>query len=127
MTDTKKASPNYYLYQLPVWLPPGWRKIVDSIDGAKYRGPKGLTVIVSAAVEEDDKPWLHVSVAHRDRLPSYEELKLVKAFFIGRDKYAIQVFSPESKHVNIHPNCLHLWCCLSSNPIPDFTRGGNSL
>ena len=118
---------NDEVYLLPSFLPPGWRKIVDSLDGAKYRGPKGLSVIITAAVEQYKNSWLHVSVAHRDRLPSYDELKQVKAIFMGRDKYAIQVFPPDSKHINIHPYCLHLWSCLSSNLIPDFTRGGNSI
>lgn len=115
------------LCALPNFLPPGWRKVKDSNDGAAYRGPKGLTVILSVAKELDGFLWLHVSVAHRDRLPTYEELKLAKALFIGREKQAIQVFAPESKHVNLHPNCLHLWHCLNGQPLPDFTRGGKSL
>jgi len=26
--------------------------------------------------------------------------------------------------VNDHPRCLHLWCCLDRDVVPDFRRGG---
>ena len=125
--SVKLLSETEGLCTLPSFLPPGWRKVVDSLDGASYRGPKGITAIVSVAKELDGLLWVHLSVAHRDRLPTYEELKLAKALFIGREKQAIQVFAPESRHINLHCYCLHLWHCLNGQPIPDFTRGGKTL
>jgi hypothetical protein len=82
-----------------------------------------LTVLVSGMVEEDKKRWLHVSVSRRSRLPSWEDLKLVKATFIGEDKTAIQVFPSQDKYVNFHPYVLHLWHCVDGDPVPDFTSG----
>jgi hypothetical protein len=43
---------------------------------------------------------------------------MVKAIFIGRDKEALQVLPPESEHVNIHPNCMHLWHCRDGRQAP---------
>jgi hypothetical protein len=28
---------------------------------------------------------------------------------------------------NIHPNCLHLFCCLDGDPLPDFTGGMGTI
>lgn len=80
-----------------------------------------LSVISSAAIEEDGKVWLHVSFAHAKRMPDYEEITMVKERFIGKDKYALMVFPPKDKHVNIHPYCLHLWHCVDGHPLPEFS------
>lgn len=114
---------------LPRVLPIGWRIAVKNDDGAAYmhEGLR-LSVIVSAATEQDGKRWLHVSCAHPDRLPSWETLKDVKAIFVGRDRQAIQVLPSEKKYINIHRYCLHLFCCLDdADPVPDFTQGGETL
>lgn len=120
-----------HLSFLPHVLPVGYTTDEVSEDGAKYvyRGMHGYhTVIVSAAVELDGREWLHVSVATPSKLPSWDLLKFVKEIFIGRNRQAIQVIPGEAKYVNIHPNCLHLFACLSeSDPVPDFTRGGTTL
>jgi hypothetical protein len=112
---------------LPRVLPAEWSLVGRSEDGAQYRSLRGLVVIVSAAVELDGKAWLHVSMSRRDRLPSYDDMKAVKDVFMGRERTALQVFAPSSKHVNIHDFCLHLWACLDGDATPDFTRGSGSL
>jgi hypothetical protein len=86
------------------------------MDGAVYVSRHGQTVITSGNVEQDGKRWLHVSTAHPRRLPSWEELREVKDIFIGRERQAVQKFPKQSEYVNIHPNCLHLWCCLDGDP-----------
>lgn len=92
------------------------------IDGVRWQHHLyPLTVISSVCIEEDMKPWLHVSLAHQKRLPSYDEVKLVKEHFIGTDKYAAMVFPPQEKFVNIHSYCLHLWHCLEGWPLPEFS------
>jgi hypothetical protein len=80
-----------------------------------------LTVISSVSQESDGKRWLHVSFAHQKRMPNYEEITSVKARFIGKDKYAMMVFPPEDKYVNLHQYCLHLWHCLDGHPLPEFS------
>jgi hypothetical protein len=89
---------------------------------AMYVNPfDGKRVIVSWARRDDGKRWVHVSVSHPSRIPSYEELAEVKRRFIGSDRYAVMVFPEESKHVNIHPRCLHLWHCVDGHPLPEFS------
>jgi hypothetical protein len=116
---------------IPRVLPSGYRIMDETEDGARleYRGMRGYhTVILSAAVELDQRRWLHVSVATPTKLPSWELLKEIKQIFIGRNKQAVQVMPTEERYINLHPYCLHLFHCLEENdPVPDFTRGGPTL
>ena len=82
----------------------------------------GLQIIASAAKMDDGREWLHVSVARRNRLPTYEEMARVKRDFIGDDKKAISVLPEKKYHVNIHENCLHLFYS-AENPLPEFSGG----
>lgn len=117
---------------LPRVLSSQWRRIEVREDGASYMYQRPgvghpLSVIVSGAVELDGKRWLHVSCAYASRLPSWEDLRMVKDLFIGPDRAAYQVLPPTAKHVNIHSYCLHLWSCVDGDPLPDFTQGGDSI
>ncbi len=94
------------------------------------RGPEesawrhgSLQVICSVARELDGKHWLHVSCSKPTTLPTWEELSRVKEAFVGVEEQAVSLFPRQSQHVNLHPFCLHLWCCLEGDPLPDFTRG----
>lgn len=81
------------------------------------------SVIISVARFEDGEEWVHASIAHDDRVPSYEELvALHKAMGGG---WAVQVFAPPADHISIHPNALHLWGRLDRSRIhPDFGKNG---
>jgi len=113
--------------RIPRIMPPNWHRLETSEDGAKWFEHSGMTVILSADTELDGRRWLHVSVARPTRLPSWDELRIVKDLFIGPDCKAIQVLPKKSEYVNIHPHVLHLWHCLDEDPLPDFTRGGSTL
>lgn len=78
---------------------------------------KGLRVLASA-VKYHGWEWLHVSFSRPNRIPSYEEVQLVKENFFG-DRKAIMVFPTKEHYVNTHKYCLHLWYSID-NPIPDF-------
>lgn len=99
-----------------------WRQITSGYQRAWMFD--GLQVIASAATMRDGREWLHVSFSRRSRLPTYADLQLVKREFIGSDRKAIMVFPEEKHHVNIHPNCLHLWYS-ADNPLPEFSVGGS--
>lgn len=103
-------------------LPKDWRSLREAKTGGKWTTPGSMTIIASLMWELDNRMWLHVSCARRSRLPSWEELSHVKAGIIG-DRTALQVFPTKDKYVNEHPFCLHLWCCLTDEVTPDFTRG----
>lgn len=110
-------------YELPRVLPHQWSPVEHTPFGAIYHRRDGLMVIVTQASELDGRQWLHVSCSRRSRLPSWDDLRKVKLLFVGRDRKAIQVLPPEAEYVNFHPYCLHLWCCLDEDPLPDFTHG----
>jgi hypothetical protein len=93
-------------------------------DYAYRRHHGSLMVVCSARTEADGKRWIHVSCSHPHKLPSWDDLMLVKETFIGRQRMAIQVLPPRSRHVNDHPYVLHLWCCLDGDPAPDFRIDG---
>lgn len=106
----------------------GWNEIQKRIDGSAWENKSlGLFVIESTHREQDGKLWLHVSLSRKSKLPSYDDIKIVKSVFIGDNNEAIQVFPKQENHVNIHPNCLHLWHCLEGSPLPDFTNGSGSI
>jgi hypothetical protein len=85
---------------------------------------QGLLVICSASRERDGKRWIHVSMSRHKRLPSYDDMCLVKNQFLGANRLAVQVFARAAHHVNINPHVLHLWSCLDGDPVPDFRHEG---
>ena len=70
--------------------------------------------------------WRHISVSRVDGIPIYEDLKKVKEQFIGDHRSAYQVMPKITEHINLHPNCLHLWATIDDNddPMPDFRKRG---
>lgn len=81
----------------------------------------GMSIIATAA-KYNGVQWLHVSFARKSRMPTYDEMQMVKRDFIGDSRKAIFVLPPRKNYVNIHPNCLHLWCC-ENDSLPDFDCG----
>lgn len=100
----------------------GWPLIQESEDGFMFRSVNGVSVIMSGQIE-NGKKWLHVSLACKSKMPSYDDLALVKKVFIGEHKKAIMVFPEKKYHVNIHHYCLHLWHCLDGDGLPEFSHG----
>lgn len=86
-----------------------------------------LKIVASVQIETDEEFWYHVSLSREDRLPCYHDVQYVKQIFMG-DRLAIQLFVPKAEHININPNVLHLWSCLSKPPaLPDFSAGTGSI
>ena len=118
------VKPQTIGWKPPYNLPQNWRLIEQRFDGASYRSRTKLAVIISCCIEADDKHWVHLSISHRDRLPTWSELVSAKELFLGKEALAIQVFPPRSQWVNDHPYCLHLYQCLDETPVPDFRKLG---
>lgn len=109
-------------------LPPGWRYLTRNEFGFFcYNGPRELKVGVSEAKERDGCRWRHVSASKPKRVPNYEEMCLVKNIFVGEEVEAYQVGAPKSRHVSIHPNCLHWWAPMDGPVLPDFSSGGLAI
>lgn len=104
----------------------GYKLEARAVDGFAMM-KDGRAVIVSAAIELDGRAWLHVSCSYKNFIPGYDTMKSIKAVFIGPERKAVQVFAPESEHVNLMDTALHLWACLDGDVFPDFTRGGGTI
>lgn len=121
---------------MPRVLPNEWRQIeggVVSAETGRHNGNmyvnerRGLRIVMSAAWELDGRRWLHLSMSHPNRLPTWSELVQAKEAFMGKDSRAVQILPPRSEWVNIHAYTLHMFVCLDGDPLPDFTRGGGGL
>ncbi len=97
--------------------PDGWMIVERRADGLMWvrTVSNPISVIEDITVKEDGKHWLHVSVArqgkHKNQLPTYEEINLIRKLFIGDHRECYHIFPPKERWVNFS-NVLHLWCCL---------------
>ncbi len=107
----------------------GWRLMERRLDGMAFRNLDEplLTLIISENEELDGEYWRHISIAHQQRMPTYEELTNAKRQFAGADERGYLIFPPEKDHVNIHEFALHIFCPIEHNPLPDFTHGTGSI
>lgn len=55
--------------------------------------------------------WDHVSVSPKklNKVPTWDDMCLIKELFFKDDEAVIQVHPPKDEYVNNMPNCLHLW------------------
>jgi hypothetical protein len=100
--------------------------------GAFYiPGPCGaeLTVIASPGNADPDITWEHVSVSTRKRCPNWKEMCFIKGLFFDPEETVMQLHPPQSKWINVHPFCLHLWRPLHTEiPLPpEITVGPKEL
>lgn len=113
-------------FSLPIVLPRSWQRGRDFNGLAVFYEESGLKAIADVSLKPDCRNWLHVSFSREDRLPSYRDLMKIKDLFFG-DVLAIQIFPKPENHVNIHPNCLHLWACEDQELIPEMSFGTGSI
>ena len=110
--------------------PDGYRLVESRHDGGFYvRKRDRMTVIISKGTELDGREWLHLSCAFGHRVPTWSEFREMKEDFLG-DRYAAVILPPESAYVNINPFVLHCFALADPDgewPLPEFTRGGNTL
>jgi len=108
--------------------PPGWVLSEMRGDGAAWINQKRqLVVIASYSIELDRHYWLHLSMSHRSRIPTYDEMKYLKRHWAGPGEKAMEIHAPDSEHVNICSRARHLWVCMTGDPLPDFTAGLRSI
>ena len=75
---------------------PRWVEVPAALAGQRawINRHERLSVIASAAPQDDGRRWLHFSCAGRDQVPTWEQLVRVKEAFLGRESKAIQVLAP---------------------------------
>ena len=107
---------------IPV-LPANWSETQTfTLGGRGFISNSRLCVVASVDHAQDGSLWYHVSFSRQGRLPSYQDMVRVKSLFIGDEREAIQVFPPDSQHVNDHPTCLHLWHRIAGPVMPDMRK-----
>lgn len=105
---------------IPRLVPGNWVEVERRFDGCAYQNrQQGLMAIWSVA-PVDDSWWQHLSVSHRARVPTWDELVRVKEWVMGTESKAVQILPARSRYVNLHPNVLHLFRALDRDPLPDF-------
>lgn len=85
---------------------------------------KGKLVVVASDDDEYDntgEKWRHISVSHKDRLPSWDELRQVRDDFYPADACVIFIFPPVEEYVNFHKTTLHFWWNKDRRLVPKAT------
>ena len=84
----------------------GWEG--DETCGAfEVRSERGGNVM--HVVASSGEGWDHLSVSLEKRCPSWYEMEQVRRLFFKPDEVAMQLHVPAKRHINLHPNCLHIW------------------
>lgn len=118
-----------------------WREVLNQyykVYSAEPFGPSGIHIrfkedppvntsrgqiyVTQSDVSDDHTvEWLHASISFPDKVPEYADMAILHRAVFGRKRYSYQLFVPESSHINIHPNALHLWGRADGKPVmPDF-------
>jgi hypothetical protein len=81
-------------------------------------GPNGHFIIPSKysrlfVIASNGGGWEHVS-AHamkdgKQRIPTWDDMCLLKSLFWEKDEVVIQYHPPEKQYINVHKYVLHLW------------------
>ena len=77
--------------------------------GAGWIYLNGASAKPAAVIWSFGEGWEHVSVSHKDRCPTWEEMCKVKDLFFNPEEVVVQFHPRQSEYVNVHPHCLHLW------------------
>jgi len=97
--------------------PPGWINGVPWGPNPTWENPKRKLRVMAGVEENGGQRWLHVSMSHPKRMPTYDDMCYLKKFWFGEEALAVEIHAPKSQHINHHPTCRHLWANLDE---PDF-------
>lgn len=75
----------------------------------KEKGAVISSQVFLRIIASDGAGWEHVSVSLPDRIPSWQEMCLVKNLFWGDEDIVMQLHPAKSDYINNHHFCLHLW------------------
>ncbi|MBO5740860.1 MAG: hypothetical protein J6R54_02610 [Bacteroidaceae bacterium] len=66
------------------------------------------TMVILVSHNDDEGGW-HLSMSHKNTMPTYEEMKDFRYKFLPNGINACEILPPREKFVNRHPFCRHLW------------------
>lgn len=84
---------------------PNYREITSPVPNCRAYIALRSQCTVFVAVEAGK--W-HLSIAHRHRYPSWEEIKQARYEFVPDDVTMAMLLPPMRQFVSVHPNCFHL-------------------
>lgn len=90
--------------RLEKWRVELYGQLGDKKNGCLDIQSRGIHVIFS-----DGEGWEHVSVACQYHPPTWYEMSWIKRQFWPADATVMQLHVPESEHIDINKNVLHLW------------------
>ena len=106
-------------------IPFDW--IITSIrdNSASYRHLLSMLVVSESIHEQDGQRWLHVTISHSARVPTWQEIRRVKSIWIGDNRTAYHVLPRRVRLVEDADDAytLHLWTPLDDDPFPQEMRG----
>lgn len=92
-------------------LDPSW--LMENIHNhGLVAGP--FTLIFSIEQHEESIHW-HLSIAHKDRYATWDEIMAFRSFMFDDDMEVIMVMPKVEDYVNLHERCFHLWHDTKSN------------
>lgn len=95
----------------------------DVLGRVLSHGDRDLQVIASITVcPQDNETWLHVSISRESRRPNYDDVARVKHTFVGPKYTAYEIFPPAIIGNKMNRTNRHIWCPITKNPMPEFTR-----
>ena len=68
-------------------------------------------------LESQDADRHHISLSHKKRLPTWDEVKIVREKLCDNTKFYVMVLPPSKYYVNLHEYCFHLWEVKSEDEI----------
>jgi len=89
----------------------------ECVPGEALLHYSGLQVIESTDTLSDGRRYMHLSISHPDRYPTWEELIMTKEYFLEDEDEAVQILPRKSQYVNVHERCFHLWHCYDGDVI----------
>jgi hypothetical protein len=95
------------LKEVPV-RPEVARMLAGQSLGARAWIGQGFTILASIDLTPHGD-LRHVSISHKHRYPTWEEIKSVRAAFFDPDTDVMMMLPKAQDYVNVHPNCFHLW------------------
>jgi len=87
-------------------------------NGCQFYHKGELNLIWNPFEPQPDGTWLHASVSHPYRYPSWNEILDIRYTFFPDTADVFQILPPKSEYVNLHPNCFHLWSPVGRRIMP---------
>lgn len=64
---------------------------------------------VSIIIGADARTGLHISIAHPNRYPTWDEVVHIRYTLLPDNVYMAMMLPPQAEYVNVHENCFHLY------------------